>query len=164
MRFNHPANSTEVGHVVGLYLCPDAPSDTIRNEDFGGNSYAANSGTEPGKDDGVMFPLSNIRLSDIVDGTSHTVSVGEIFYENLGWARGAVQGGGGGGGGNNGGCDAGFARGVARWWKCCSGCALPGLNPPPTSCNNSCERKFQYSSFHEGGAFFALADGHVLFV
>jgi prepilin-type processing-associated H-X9-DG protein len=38
------------------------------------------------------------------------------------------------------------------------------MNPPETTCSNSCERQFQFSSSHEGGAHFALADGHGRFI
>jgi prepilin-type processing-associated H-X9-DG protein len=38
------------------------------------------------------------------------------------------------------------------------------MNPPETTCNNSCERRFQFSSQHEGGAHFVFADGHGRYV
>jgi prepilin-type processing-associated H-X9-DG protein len=51
-----------------------------------------------------------------------------------------------------------------RWWKCASACALPGINPPVTTCQSSCEQRFQFSSRHEGGAQFTFADGHGTFI
>lgn len=69
-----------------------------------------------------------------------------------------------GGGGGGGGAMQGFARDVLRWWRCASSCAVAGINPPQTTCSVSCERKFQFSSPHEGGCHFAFADGHGCFV
>ena len=45
-----------------------------------------------------------------------------------------------------------------------SGCAVPGINPPETSCSGSCERQFQFSSWHAGGSHFTFADGHTRFL
>jgi prepilin-type processing-associated H-X9-DG protein len=52
---------------------------------------------------------------------------------------------------------------VLRWWKADLNCAQPGINPPATNCGMGAERRFQFSSFHEGGAHFALADGSARF-
>jgi prepilin-type processing-associated H-X9-DG protein len=38
------------------------------------------------------------------------------------------------------------------------------MNPPETSCSNSCERQFQFSSRHVGGCHFVFADGHTRFI
>jgi prepilin-type processing-associated H-X9-DG protein len=38
------------------------------------------------------------------------------------------------------------------------------MNPPATTCSNSAEQRFQFSSRHEGGCHFALADGSARFV
>jgi prepilin-type processing-associated H-X9-DG protein len=38
------------------------------------------------------------------------------------------------------------------------------MNPPETSCSNSCERQFQFSSRHVGGCQFVFADGHAQFI
>jgi prepilin-type N-terminal cleavage/methylation domain-containing protein/prepilin-type processing-associated H-X9-DG protein len=160
VRYSDAVNSTVAGQVVEQYLCPSALNNPPISNGFAAGNYAANSGTEPGVFDGIMFPISSIRIGDILDGTSQTIAAGEIAYEKLGWARGADASGGGGGGG----CSNGFARGVARWWKCCSACATPGVNPYPTTCNNGCERRFQFSSQHGGGVTFAFADGHARFL
>ncbi|MBI3462116.1 MAG: DUF1559 domain-containing protein [Planctomycetes bacterium] len=160
LRFNHAANRTVCGSPLEQYVCPSAANAALVNAGFGVGNYAASSGTDPLANDGVMFPISSVRMADIHDGTNHTIAAGEIVFETLGWARGADASGGGGGGG----CSNGFARGVARWWKCCSACAKPGINAYPTTCNNGCEQRFQFSSKHKGGGFFAFADGRVEFL
>jgi prepilin-type processing-associated H-X9-DG protein len=160
LRYSHATNATVVRQAVEGYLCPSVPNEPLVQAGFGVNNYAASGGTEPQVFDGVMFPISSVGIRDIVDGTSQTLAAGEIIHETLGWARGADATGGGGGGG----CSNGFARGVVRWWKCCTACAQPGVNPFQTGCNGSCERRFQFSSMHKGGLHFAFADGHVQFL
>ena len=93
-----------------------------------------------------------------MDGTSHTLFVGEIAFDAGGWALGASPSGGGAGGGQ------GFARAVIRWWRSPPACAQPGINPPQTTCNNSVERSLQMSSSHQGGIHAAFCDGRVVFV
>jgi prepilin-type N-terminal cleavage/methylation domain-containing protein/prepilin-type processing-associated H-X9-DG protein len=161
VRYNDPANTTIVTTAVSTYLCPSANSSGMLPDGFAGNNYAASSGTVPGLTEGVMFPSSSVGFAEIRDGTSTTIATGEIYFDNLGWARGAASGADSGGGG---GAGAGFARGVSRWWRCASDCALPGFNPRPSGCNNNCEQRFQFSSNHPGGAMFGFADSHVQFL
>jgi prepilin-type processing-associated H-X9-DG protein len=160
VRFNQPANATVVSRTVEQFLCPSALNSSLVVSGFAINNYAANGGTQPSIFDGFMFPSSSIAMRDMVDGTSRTLAVGEMIHETLGWARGADGSRGGGGSG----CSNGFARGVVRWWKCCAPCAKPGIHPDISTCNNSCERRFQFNSTHAGGSFFAFADGHVQFL
>lgn len=162
VRFDDPANSTSVATVVASYLCPSSTEGEWAGPPFAPGNYGANSGTEPAVADGVLFPGSRVRLGDITDGSSKTVAVGEIFFHNLGWARGAASGVGGGGGG--GGAGAAFARGVSRWWRCASPCSIPGFNPWRSGCLNRCEQRFQFSSAHAGGTHFAFADGRAAFL
>lgn len=158
--FNSPANQTAAAQTVRGYLCPSDDLGGVEGYGFAPCTYAANSGTEPGIADGVMFPGSAVRAEDVADGLSWTLAAAELHHHNLGWARGSAAGVGGGGGG---GADSGFARAVSRWWKCASPCARPGLNPPKTNCSNRCEQRFQYSSLHAGGVNALYCDGRVSF-
>lgn len=151
-------NRPVVATPVSIYSCPSS-DDLFYEGDgtFAKGDYAASSGIEPTINGGAMFPKSTVRLKQISDGLSKSLLVGELYYHNLGWARGSAAGttGGGGGGG------AAFSRGVSRWFSCNSPCARPGINPPHTECNNHCERRFQFSSPHSQGVYFLFCDGHV---
>lgn len=160
--YNSPSNADVVATPVGLYLCPSSDEAENQGTGYAPSNYAANSGVEPAINGGVMYPASRLKFREIVDGLSNTILVGELYYNNLGWARGSaagVEGGGGGGGGS-----AAFARGVSRWWRCASPCAIAGINPQRTECNNRCEQRFQFSSLHPDGAHFVFCDNHVQFV
>ena len=160
VRFDDPANASTVKQIPPVYLCASQPASGLVNNQFGPSHYAANAGTTPGSNDGLLYPLSATRMRDITDGTSNTLATGEIAFEFGGWARGAINSGGGGGGGGG----QGFARGTMRWWVAAATCARPGMNPPVTTCSGSTERLFQFSSPHIGGCHFSLADGSARFL
>lgn len=162
--YDHPSNATVVLQTLPAYLCPSHIEQQPVNGQWGQNHYSANAGTQPGQNDGLLFPLSSTTLRDVRDGTSQTIAASEIAFEMGGWARGAIGGGGGGGGGSGGGGSQGWARAVLRWWQAAAACAKPGLNPPVTTCNSSCERRFQFSSLHVGGAHTLMTDGQVRFL
>ncbi|MFH1268426.1 MAG: DUF1559 domain-containing protein [Planctomycetota bacterium] len=163
VRFDHANNAAAVIQPLSIYVCP-THENLIIDDRYGPSHYAASSGTVPGADDGLLFPMSSTRFRDITDGTSNTLVAGEIAYEIGGWARGAVNAGPGGGGGGGSGGGQSFARAVLRWWKAAPNCAKPGINPPETVCSGSAERQFQFSSLHTSGCHFTLADGSARFI
>ncbi len=163
IRFDKPANAAAVSTNVPVYICPTVSTPAAASA-YAPGHYAANAGTIPGQNDGIMYPLSRIGFKHIRDGASRTIAVGEVALNIGGWAQGAVNAGGGSGGGGGAGASAGFGRYVLRWWSCAASCAQPGINPPLTTCSGGCEQQFQFSSAHSGGAQFTFADGHTTFL
>jgi prepilin-type N-terminal cleavage/methylation domain-containing protein len=98
---------------------------------------------------GLFYRDSRIKIRDITDGTSNTFAVGEHRYES-GYATNAVL---------YGATNQPLSNGRSNWLMAHTEF---GLNPPISA--NSCVKNNSFSSFHEGGAFFLMADGAVRFI
>ena len=92
-----PANAKARKQVIALYLCPSQGGE-VQNETESGvvgvTCYAGchNSTEAPIDEDnnGVLYLNSHIKFSDIVDGSSNTLLIGEFNPDSssLGWASG----------------------------------------------------------------------------
>ena len=171
---------------IATYRCPssDAPehADGLSNLSRRvPNSYLAvasgtatcESGFVPGNigypnQDGLMYTSSTNRMANVLDGTSHTVAVGEALF------RPEITG-----------PDlfGHVFQIVDHWYIGSDNQVLAWINPPlyqefsegmgstgvPMNAINDSsllidERELCFSSFHHGGCLFVFVDGHVQFV
>ncbi len=130
------------------------------------STIPAGSGTtvslEDAMHDGIFFGCSNVRMSDLVDGTSNTILIGESFtdptYTKDGqgmdfWQIGSPQTGGwvlGGIGGTE------YSEFV--------GSTFGKINSRRDPTVHGVIMEMSFGSWHVGGAHFTLADGTVRFV
>lgn len=145
-----PANIDARGSQIPTLLCPSFPGPSITNDSgkrVGMTTYAGchNDDEAPIDDDnnGLLFLNSKIRYSEILDGSSQTILIGEIIAsdKDLGWASGTratLRN------------TSGFSD-RAKW---------PGnLSPERGSLDVG-----KFGSFHPGGALFTFADGSTRFL
>jgi type II secretory pathway pseudopilin PulG len=65
--------------VVKVFLSPDDPQMTVN--DFGPTNYLFNAGSKPAlaDNDGVFYQDSKLKITEIPDGTSNTLMIGETL-------------------------------------------------------------------------------------
>ncbi len=168
-----PANQEVVGTHVPVLACPSSPRSRERSDDgyalthyLGSSgdsaaafmnstlsaSFCASTTAIPNPNSGVLFGNSFVKLTDIRDGTSNTLCVGErppAEEYDWGWWTGP-------GATNwcpNGSLDVVLA--TENYYRL--GGLRDGKNESPIL------QLVHWWSFHPGGAHFLLADGHVKF-
>jgi type II secretory pathway pseudopilin PulG len=111
------------------------------------NFLATNQGDESTQ--GVLGMGTHIRLTDITDGTSNTLMIGEMSWDKANyyrvWTRGT------------------FDDGQDRDMTCCRNVANTMNSTPYNGSNNANNTSFG-SEHSPGGAHFALCDGSVRFL
>ena len=159
-----------VQEVVAVYHCPsDRTNPLCDNTEvrrhyngtakmppnfFGATlSYPGNAGVwdvDVLKNNGIFYMNSSVRFRDIIDGTSHTIAVGERAFKcSSGVWAGTRNSDGSGPNGND------YVEGRVSL-------LINGWNAHGTTGNDSCTEGF--SSSHPSGSQFAFCDGSVTFI
>lgn len=178
--FWHPANPGPEGYLnsayVKLYRCPADPMPkTFEVPDYlsPGNfvpialtSYLGVSGTDQFSFDGCLYPNSKVRLTDIYDGTSNTIMVGERPPAWGGWGGWWFAGTGMLPSLGAGDVVLGANDRIAQNWECTPNgpqdyYRLGKLDPVDTFNDPDA---FHFWSMHPGGANFLFCDGSVRFL
>ena len=142
-----PQNAPARSQVISSFLCPSFPIHVNADETAGLTNYAGcHHGSEApiaSDNNGLLFLNSEIRYSEIYDGSSNTILIGEMLPSalSLGWASGtsaSLR-------------NTSSLVGQAFW-------EANRMNPPDPLLVGG------FGSLHPGGAQFTLADGSVRFL
>ncbi|MCE9561182.1 MAG: DUF1559 domain-containing protein [Planctomycetes bacterium] len=155
------------GAQLPMFICPSntrPPVFTYGGVNYELSSYLGCAGTTSrvsGTGDGVLFASSAVRLTDITDGTSNTIAIGERPATGdlqYGWGFAPYGSGTGDGDTLLGTRDTGVASTMGDL------ATNVGLQPAKSPNNTADIDGAHFWSFHTGGANFLYSDGSVRFL
>ena len=160
--YGHPAHERLLGTVVRLFNCPADPRlpgpVTVHGHPIAFTSYLGVEGIDQERRDGTLALDSRVRLTDIRDGTSNTLLLGErppsANFRFGWWYRGWGQRKEG---------SAEMVLGVRELNASQPSCPFEPSHFQQGRYDNQCSM-LHFWSPHSGGAHFALADGSVRFL